>query len=145
MKIKYLYLNAIATQPNENGHKKIEKAIEKDEPKIDYNSLGIRPPKGDIEYDEDGRVILDDNDIEEVEIPLTIPVENLDSWLANVEGGTRIYTKYGTAYDVVEEMWEIDAVLEVMNLSWFEKIKLSFLAFFCRNKNKQEIIFTPEN
>lgn len=136
--MKLLYLNCIISIPNEAGEEKIEKANSKEEYTIDYNSLGLRPPKGEVEYDEEGRVILEDEDLEEVTVPLTIPIENLGSWVASVDGGTVVYTKSNVMYTVIEEIWEIDSYLELIQMSWLEKLKLSFLAFFCR-KEKLEI------
>ena len=33
-------------------------------------------------------------------------------------------------YDVLEEVWEIDAIVELLNMSWFEKQYLYFKSFF---------------
>jgi hypothetical protein len=152
--MKMIYLNALITTPHEAGEEKIQKASNRDEHNIDYNSLGIRPPKGEIERDEDGNVILDDEDFETIPLPLSIPVKNLGSWVALLDGGTRVYTTSNVAYDVIEEVWDIDAYMEMISMSWWEKQKILFQSFFRRIKNKirgvkevdlNELLARPEN
>lgn len=147
MKTKYIYLNALVTIPNENGEEKIEKANSKKPiqdnitpPKSWFLEQNLIPPDDaeDTPVDEDGMVILDKDDLEEVTVPLTIPIENMGSWVTSVDGGTVIYTKSNVMYTVVEDIFEIDTYLEIIQMSWLEKLKLSFLAFF-RRKQKLEI------
>ena len=134
--MKLIYLNAIITTPNENGLEKIEKSKEKDNSEINYHSLGIRPPKGDVERDEDGNIILDEEDFEDVTVPVTIPIKNLVSWVADLDGGTRVYTKNGVAYDVIEEFSEIDAYIELLSMSFLNKQLAFFQSFLRQIKNK---------
>lgn len=139
MKNKYIYLNALVTVPSLLGEEKIEKATQKDEYKINYESLGIRPPKGEAKYDEEGRVILEDDDLEDITVPLTIPTNNLDSWVSSVDGGTVVYTKSRIQYTVVEEIWEIDAFLEMVEMSWIERNWLLFVNFFAEKQIKNKV------
>jgi|TARA_R110000782_G_scaffold267770_1_gene363500 hypothetical protein len=122
--MKLIYLSAIVTTPNKNGLEKLEQAKEQGEHQINYSSLGIRPPKGDVERDEDGNILLDEEDFEEITVPVTIPIKNLVSWVADVDGGTRVYTSNGVAYDVEEEYWQIDAFIETITMS---KLKFNYL------------------
>lgn len=135
--MKYIYLNAIVTIPNKNGEEKIEKANTRDEHTIDYEALGIIPPKGEVDYDAEGNIILNEEDLEDVTVPLTIPIENLDSWSSSIEGGTHIYTKSKLMYYVEEDITLIDSYIELATMSWWRRKKLSFLSFF-RRKNKEQ-------
>lgn len=147
--MKIIYLNALVTLPTAEAEEKIQNANKaKDAPQINYASLGIRPPAGDLEYDEDGNVILDESDLEEVPVPVSIPLDNIGSWVSSVDGGSRVYLKSNLAYDVTEEVWEIDAMIEYINMSWVERQFLLFKSFFARRKQKQklqEILARPEN
>ena len=135
--MKIIYLNAIVQLPTAEAEEKIQNATKKkDEPQINYASLGIRPPKGEIETDEDGNVILDEDDFEEVPVPVSIPLDNLGSWVANVNGGSTIYTKSNLSYDVIEDVWDIDAMVEYLSMSWIEKQFLLFKSFFAELKWK---------
>ena len=135
--MKIIYLNAIVQLPTAEAEEKIQNATKKkDEPQINYASLGIRPPKGEIETDEDGNVILDEDDFEEVPVPVSIPLDNLGSWVANVNGGSTIYTKSNLSYDVVEEIWEVNTMVEYLSMSWIEKQFLLFKSFFAELKWK---------
>ena len=135
--MKIIYLNAIVQLPTAEAEEKIQNATKKkDEPQINYASLGIRPPKGEIETDEDGNVILDEDDFEEVPVPVSIPLDNLGSWVANVNGGSTIYTKSNLSYDVIEDVWDIDTMVEYLSMSWIEKQFLLFKSFFAELKWK---------
>lgn len=135
--MKIIYLNAIVQLPTAEAEEKIQNATKKkDEPQINYASLGIRPPKGELETDEDGNVILDEDDFEEVPVPVSIPLDNLGSWVASVDGGSTIYTKSNLSYDVVEEIWEVNTMVEYLSMSWIKKQFLLFKSFFAELKWK---------
>ena len=140
--MKLIYLNALVSIPNTSGEEKIEKAInkkgynpnkDKTPPKSWFLEQNLIPPEDteeDVETDENGNVFLEEKDLEEVAVPLSIPLENVGSWVASVDGGTTLYTKSNLMYDVLEEVWEIDAIVELLNMSWFEKQYLYFKSFF---------------
>jgi hypothetical protein len=70
--------------------------------------------------------------------------------VATLDGTTRVYTKSGIVYNVAEDVFEIDSYIELLSMSWWEKLKLSFLAFWRKITNKkqvdlQEILSRPEN
>lgn len=135
--MKIIYLNAIVQLPTAEAEEKIQNATKKkDEPQINYASLGIRPPKGELETDEDGNVILDESDFEEVPVPVSIPLDYLGSWVASVDEGSTVYTKSNLSYDVIENIWEIDAMVEYLSMSWIERQFLLFKSFFARIKWK---------
>ena len=146
--MKIIYLTAITTAPTEEAQKKIEEANKGKEIKN-----GVTPPKSwfkeqnlpipadapdDFEKDEFGNVLLDDEDLEEVVVAISIPIQNLDSWGATIDGDTIVYTKNGVYYLVEEKVWEIDAYVELHTMGWFRRNYLffkSFLADFFKKKN----------
>ena len=150
--MKLLYLNCIISIPNEVGEEKIQKATNKDTkirddktpPKQWFLEQNLRPPddaEDEVETDEQGNIYLEEHEMETIPVPVTIPLDNLGSWVSNVDGGSRVYTKSNLAYDVLEEVWEIDAVVEYTSMSWIEKKYLylkSVFQSFLRRKNKQE-------
>jgi hypothetical protein len=137
--MKVIYLNAVITVPTEEAEERIKEATKEDRgsPKIDYHSLGIRPPKDEVERDEYGNIILDEHEVEEVAIPISIPIKNLDSWEAHIEGGSVVSTKSGRVYEVIEEFHEIDSYIEYTTMSWWRKQLLVFKSFFARKQKIQ--------
>lgn len=134
-----LHLTALLSTLSSSGEEKVKKIQDGNTSKIDYYSLGIKPPKDeDIDLDEDGNLILKEGDLDFKEVPVTIPLSNLDSWIANINGGSTVYTKNGLEYNVVEEHWEIDSFIEYITMSWIEKkylyLKSVFQSFFQTNK-----------
>lgn len=138
--MKLIYLTALVTAPNEAGEEKIERTrqLEKEVDRVDYHSMGIRPPKGEVDVDEYGNVLLDEEDFEEIGVPVTIPLKNISSYVATLEGGTLVYTTNGIAYNVEEEVWMIDSYIDMVTMNWFEKLKLSFLSFWRKIMNKKQ-------
>ena len=150
--MKLIYLNCIISIPNEVGEEKIQKATNKDTkirddktpPKQWFLEQNLRPPddaEDEVETDEQGNIYLEEHEMETIPVPVTIPLDNLGSWVSNVDGGSRVYTKSNLAYDVLEEVWEIDTVVEYTSMSWIEKKYLylkSVFQSFLRRKNKQE-------
>ena len=180
MKIKTILLNAIVTVPSEEGQKKIDDALERENLGIAqvfkdehghtrefYEDVAGKVPRhfeeeekefyknnSGSEIDIDGNILLQESELEELTVPTFIPLDNIDSFVATIEGTTRIYTKNGIAYDVVEDVFEIDSYIDLLNMSWFEKQLAFFQSFSRRIKNKitgkkeiniQEILDREEN
>mgnify|MGYP006943701127 FL=1 len=146
MKIKTILLNAIVTVPSEEGQKKIDEALERENLGVTqvfrdehghtrefYEDVAGKVPKhfeqeekefyknnAGSEIDEDGNILLKEFELEELTVPTFIPLDNIDSFVATLEGTTRIYTKNGIAYDVVEDVFEIDSYIEGTNLYLWE-------------------------
>lgn len=137
--MKLIYLTALVTTPNKMGEEKIEKAskVNREESQIDYHSLGIRPPKGEVEKDEYGNIILDEEDFEEVGVPVTIPLKNISSYVATLEGDTIVYTNNGVSYNVAEEVWEINAYIQLLTMSWASRNWEDF-KYWISNKKETE-------
>jgi hypothetical protein len=176
MKIKTILLNTIVTVPSEEGQKKIDEALERENLGITqvfrdehghtrefYEDVAGKVPKhfeqeekefyennAGSEIDIDGNILLQDSELEELTVPTFIPLDNIDSFVATLDGTTRVYTKSGIVYNVAEDVFEIDSYIELLSMSWWEKLKLSFLAFWRKITNKkqvdlQEILSRPEN
>jgi hypothetical protein len=64
--------------------------------------------------------------------------------VATLDGTTRVYTKSGIVYNVAEDVFEIDSYIELLSMSWWEKLKLSFLAFWRRKQKYNEDILDKE-
>lgn len=144
--MKLIYLTAITTAPTEEAEKKIEEAGKKQKIRDDetlskewYRQQGLKPPPDAPDEDEFGNVILEDEDLEEVLIPVSIPLDNLDSWAATIDGDTIVYTKGGIFYHVEESVWEIDAYIELNTMSWFRRNYLFFKSFLANLFNKKDI------
>lgn len=139
-----LYLTGVTTIPNEAGEEKIARANGK---KTDDNQgyskeffreMGIRPPKeleDDPEYDEDGRVILTESDLEDVNVEVAIPLHLFGGAEDLVNGTTLVYTSYGYSFCVEETTDEITSYIHYLSQSWWEKTKASIKMYF-RKKNK---------
>jgi hypothetical protein len=158
--MKTILLHALITVPSEEGQKKIDDALERDitgnrevfrddhgRSREDYEEMNIKIPKyfdedekefyknnPTSEIDIDGNIVLQESEVEEVTVPVFIPTDNIASFVATMEGTTRVYTKTNVAYDVVEDVFEIDSYLEYLNMSWWEKLKLSFQSFLRRKQ-----------
>ena len=180
MKIKTILLNAIVTVPSEEGQKKIDEALERENLGVTqvfrdehghtrefYEDVAGKVPNHfeqeekefyknnqGSEIDIDGNILLQESELEELTVPTFIPLDNIDSFVATLEGTTRIYTKNGIAYDVVEDVFEIDSYIELLSMSWVEKQLAYFQSFLRRIKNKitgkkeidlDELFSRPEN
>ena len=146
--MKIIYLNAIVQLPTAEAEERIQNATKGNKQVKDghtpsrqwFLEQNLTPPKDavddEIEYDDYGNVLLDESDFEEVPVPVSIPLDNLGSWVANVNGGSTIYTKSNLSYDVVEEIWEVGTMVEYLSMSWIEKQFLLFKSFFAELKWK---------
>jgi len=126
--MKIINLTAITTVPNEAGEKEIQEALSVDEQEIDYDALGLKPPKGN-KIDEDGNIRLKEEHLQDIALDLSIPLENIDSYVEATDGGTLIYTKSNIQYHVAEETFEIDAYIKYIEMNWFEKGIAVFKSF----------------
>jgi hypothetical protein len=168
--MKTILLHALITVPSEEGQKKIDDALERDitgnrevfrddhgRSREDYEEMNIKIPKyfdedekefyknnPTSEIDIDGNIFLQESEIEELTVPMFIPLDNIDSFVATLDGTTRVYTKSGIVYNVAEDVFEIDSYIELLSMSWWEKLKLSFQSFFRRKQKYSEDILDKE-
>lgn len=148
MKYKILHLSIVTQIVNEEGKKLLEKASTNQTKKgesltlDDYDRLGLKPPKelleDDIERDEDGRVILDEEHLDYEETFCAIPIKNIDSWMEHENIGTIVYMKSSMVYHVFEEVDEITDYINYLNTPQYKKwwVELKILYRRLTNKNK---------
>ena len=129
MKHTILYLTGLAEQPNKEGQEKLKNANDDKLPQINYESLGIRAPKGEVERDEYGSVILDDEDFEYVETECTISLNSYLGCVDDLEFGSRVYTTSGVAFRILETCEEVTSYIEFVQMNWFERNFSVFKSF----------------
>lgn len=149
--MKLLYLTSVLTLPNKKGELKIKEATEDDGIHIDFESMGIRAPKGKPSIDEDGNIRLMEDEIEYAGISAILNLDEFSSCVNNEKLGSVVYTKDGGEIWVHEEVEEISEYIEFLSLTSFERwwigFKISLSNFFRRKPkvNLQEILSRPEN
>lgn len=154
--MKLMYLTSVLTLPNEKGEQKIKEATEEDGGHIDYESLGIRAPKGKPIIDENGHISLLEDEIEYTGVSAVLNIDEFSSCVDNEKLGSVIYTKDGGELWVHETVEEVTDYLEYLSLSEFSKwwigFKMSVKSFrfsdLFRRKQKiylEEILNRPEN
>jgi hypothetical protein len=121
--MKLLFLNSIITVPNEKGKKRIELALENDEPKLDYDALGMKPPKEDIS--EDGYMNLMDGEFEYDYKDCTLRLSEFSHCVDCETLGTTVYLKSGEELWVEESAEQIYGYILVLTNSWFKNLIIS--------------------
>lgn len=120
--MKILYLTGIATTPNDLGYEKINKATEdKKTKKPNWGDLGLPTPNDELEYDEDGRVLLTKNDLEEVGTSVNIVLDTYGGAEDDLDGGCTVYTTYGVSYDVAETADEVANYAEMLHMNYIQR------------------------
>ena len=139
--MKLLYLTSVLAVPNELGEQKIKEATEVDSSYIDYESLGIRAPKGKPSLDSDGNIHLLEHEVEYTGMGCILNLDEFSTAVDNEKLGSIIYTKDGSELWIFEDTEELSDYIEYISLSSFEKawigFKISFSNFF-RRKNKTQ-------
>lgn len=133
---------SVLTLPNEKGELKIKEATEVDSGYIDYESLGIRAPKGKPSIDSDGNIHLLEDEIDYAGVDCILNLDEFSSCVDNEKLGSVIYTKDGGELWVHNTVEEISEYIEYLSLNSFERawigLKISVSNFF-RRKNKIKI------
>jgi hypothetical protein len=159
--MKRLYLSIVVTVPSEEGQKRIDKALEKNN--IDfiegvyvdeygrsrekYGDLGINPPEGfteaekafrksflTSEINENGEIFLEKDELEYEFYDYLLPIKNIIDITDNPEIGSTIILKNGMSVHVSETVEDINEYLYILEMSWFKRLKLSISNFFKKNK-----------
>lgn len=142
--MKLLYLTSVLAVPNELGEQKIKEATEEDGGHIDYESLGIRAPKGKPTMDEDGNIRLLEHEVEYTGMGCILNLEEFSTAVDNEKLGSIVYTKDGSELWIFEDTEELSEYIEYLSLNSFEKwwigFKISFSSFFRRKNKTQKII-----
>lgn len=152
MKVNLLHLSALSVKPNENGDKKIQKSKEgKGESRDTYgrsrefyteNNLPIpthlfESSEEDLEYDEEGLLLLDDEDIKYEASPLIIDLLDFSYCSDSDKIGSMLVTKSGEAIDILESSFEVYSQIDWMNKSWVSRNWEDF-KYWVSNKKETE-------
>jgi hypothetical protein len=139
--MKLLYLTSVLAVPNELGEQKIKEAIEVDGSHIDYESLGIRAPKGKPSIDQDGNIRLLEDEVDYTGMECILNLDEFSSCVDNEKLGSVIYTKDGGELWIFQEVDEVSDYIEFLSLNSFERwwigFKIYVLSLF---RQKQRII-----
>lgn len=136
MKVNLLHLSALSVKPNENGDEKIKKSKTfKGAPRDTYgrtkdwydeNDFPIpdhlfESSEDDLEYDEEGMLLLDDEDIKYEASPLIIDLLDFSYCTDSDKIGSMLVTKSGEALDILESSFEVYAQIDWINKNWLDK------------------------
>lgn len=149
--MKLLYLTSVLTLPNAKGELKIKEATEDDEVHIDFESMGIRAPKGKPVVDEDGNIRLLEDEIDYIGVSAILNLSEFSSAVANEKLGSVVYMKDGSELWIYETVEEVSDYIEFLSLNRFERWWISFkisVSNFFRRKHKvdlAEILSRKEN
>ncbi len=182
MNSKLLYITAVATVPSHKGEEKIKKAVEQINKKGGNPETIFRDSNGrsredwegilngkvpeefaelekdfysnTVEADEEGNIFLNPEELEYEFMDLVMPKDSIDFILDHEEIGSLIYTKAGNVVHAEETCEDLFYYIGLLEMSWWEKIKISVLSFLRRIKNKvkgvkevdlNELLARPEN
>ena len=151
--MKLLYLNAVIIAANEKGEEKVKRAlggnVKKDEgnhpPKKWFLDQNLRPPadaEDDIEPDEDGMVVLEEDEFDYDFVDYVLPLNNFISCKDNEKIGCVIITTDGDEW-VEETAEEIYAYITLLTRPWYTVLGdniIYYLNFFRRKTNKKSKI-----
>lgn len=142
--MKILYLTGITTQPNSKGQSKIDRAngkkSEKENdtmPKSWFIENGLRPPPDaeddEIERDDYGSVLLDPEDVDEVGIPISLPLKYYAGAEGCTDGTSIVYSTFAYQFSVFEDIEEINDYVNYLSSPWhvrkWAEIKIDWLNF----------------
>ena len=147
--MKLLLLNAVIIAANEKGEEKVKRAlggnVKKDEgelPRSWYTDQNLRPPadaEDDIEPDEDGMVVLEEDEFDYDFVHYVLPINKFISCKDNEKIGCVIITTDGDEW-VEETAEEIYAYITVLTRPWYTVLGdniIYYLNFFRRKTNKK--------
>lgn len=160
--MKRLYLTAVVTVPSEEGQKRIDEALEKqnfsmiqevfkDEhghTREFYEDISAKLPNGFVEAEkefyknsssseisENGEIFLENHELEYDFVDYLLPLKNFFDMRDAPEIGSYIKTIDGEIVHVEQTVEEINLYLTMLELSWWNKFKIRFSNLFAR-KNK---------
>ena len=163
--MKRLYLTAVITVPSEEGQKRIDEALSKtsyletqvfrDEhgyTREFYEEIGSKLPKGfaeaekefysknkESEIDEDGNMYLQPEELEYEFLDYLVPLKRIVDITDTQEIGSIIILDNGLSVHVEETVEEINYLIYLLTMSWWQKIKLEASSFLNTIKNKLTI------
>jgi hypothetical protein len=143
MKKTKLHLTGIGKDLKESAKKKLEKSdgiprCDSGLTREQYEDLNIPEDKIPQELkDREKEVELDDEeDFEEIYSLVSIYAEDILLMVTDDLETTIFLRDSDLTISVVETADEIDAYIEYLNLSWFERLKISVSKLFSRKNNK---------
>ena len=136
--MKQLYLTGIAEVPNEAGFEKLENHFKPIGNKPNWESMGLTPPKGEAALNEEGKVFLEDDEVEEVFLDVVIPLKYFGGAVDCVDYGCMVYTTYGTFARVVETAEEVSNYAQMLSLNWLHRNYIYYKAKITNYFNKQQ-------
>lgn len=124
--MKLLYLTSVLAVPNELGEQKIKEATEDDGIHIDFESMGIRAPKGKPTVDEDGNIRLLEHEVEYTGMGCILNLDEFSTAVDNEKLGSIVYTKDGSELWIFEDTEQLSDYIEYISLNSFEKAWIGF-------------------
>ena len=161
--MKRLYLTAVVTVPSEEGQKRIDEALEKQNLSMIqevfkdehgrtrefYEDISAKLPNGFVEAEkefyknsssseinENGFIELAHEELEYEFLDYLVPLKNIIDVTDTQEIGSIIILKNGMSVHVEETVEHINFMIYMLNMSWWDRLKFRFSNFFTR-KNKQ--------
>ena len=161
---KRLYLTAVITVPSEEGQKRIDEAIQKENDlsfnqevfrdefgrtRESYEDMGVQLPKGfteaekefygnsqQSEIDEDGLMFLKPEELEYQFVDYLIPLKKIVDITDTLEFGSIIILDNGTSVHVEESVEEINYMIYLMEMSILDKVTDKLKYFWRKIKYK---------
>ena len=157
--MKRLYLTAVVTVPSEEGQKRIDEALEKQNLSMIqevfkdehghtrefYEDISGKLPNGFVEaekefyskspnseIDEDGNMYLKPEELEYEFLDYLVPLKNIIDVTDTQEIGSIIILKNGMSVHVEETVEHINFMIYMLTMSWWDRLKFRFSNFFTR-------------
>ena len=157
--MKRLYLTAVVTVPSEEGQKRIDEALEKqnfsmiqevfkDEhghTREFYEDISAKLPNGfaeaekefyskspSSEIDEDGNMFLKPEELEYEFLDYLVPLKNIMDVTDTQEIGSIIILKNRMSVHVEETVEHINFMIYMLTMSWWGRLKFRFSNFFAK-------------
>ena len=160
--MKRLYLTAVVTVPSEEGQKRIDEALEKQNLSMIqevfkdehghtrefYEDISAKLPNGFVEaekefyskspsseIDDDGNMYLNPEELEYEFLDYLVPLKNIIDVTDTQEIGSIIILKNGMSVHVEETVEHINFMIYMLTMSWWDKFKIRFSNLFARKIN----------
>jgi rubrerythrin len=157
--MKILYLTAVVTVPSEEGQKRIDEALEKQNLSVVqevfkdehghtrefYEDISAKLPNGfteaekefyskspNSEIDENGYMNLAPEELEYEFLDYLVPLKNVIDVTDTQEIGSIIILKNGMSVHVEETVEHINFMIYMLTMSWWDKLKFRFSDFFAK-------------
>jgi len=159
--LKRLYLTAVVTVPSEEGQKRIDEALEKQN--LPSSQSVFRDEKGrsradwetilgdekvpdwfaqeedefyktnpSSEIDDDGNMYLKPEELEYEFLDYLVPLKNIIDVTDTQEIGSIIILKNGMPVHVEETVEHINFMIYMLTMSWWDRLKFRFSNFFAK-------------